>query len=145
LDQSIEQLQKTIEMDSNFPISHLFLAMAYRNKGRYDDAFRVLEKVEKLPEGRTIFLAVLGYCYATSGRTADARKMLVRLKAQKATDFELALVHVGLGEKDQVFEWLEKAYIKRDPFLLFLKVDPNFDSLRTDPRFKDLLQRLNLA
>jgi hypothetical protein len=39
-------------------------------------------------------------------------------------EFEIALIHIGLGDIDQAIEWLEKAYNKRDPFLLYLKVEP---------------------
>jgi hypothetical protein len=50
-----------------------------------------------------------------------------------------------LGEKEQAFEWLEKAYEERSSALVYLKVDPSFDSLRDDPRFTDLLRRIHLA
>jgi hypothetical protein len=57
-----------------------------------------------------------------------------------------AFVHIyaGLGESDQAFEWLERAYQARDPKLPFLKVHPRWDSLRADPRFDDLLRRMGL-
>jgi len=51
--------------------------------------------------------------------------------------------HAGLGEKDQAFEWLEKAYDEHDQGLSFLKVDPTLEPLRSDPRFQDLLRRMN--
>jgi hypothetical protein len=53
-----------------------------------------------------------------------------------------AVVHVGLGEKDKAFEWLDKAYEER--FVIQTKPDPEFDPLRSDPRFTDLLRRMNL-
>ena len=52
-----------------------------------------------------------------------------------------AASHAQLGEKDQAFEWLEKAYADHD--LSFVNVDPHFDPLRDDPRFQDLLARMN--
>ncbi len=52
--------------------------------------------------------------------------------------------HATLGEKDQAFEWLEKAYQERAGELIYLKVEPNLDPLRDDPRFQDLLRRMNL-
>ena len=142
-DQAIDQLKKTIELNPDFPISHLFIAMAYRQKGMYDEAFKELEEEGKVSEGRTIFPAVLAYCYAVAGKRTEARRLLEEL-AHSATEFEIALIHVGLGDNDQAFAWLEKAYYKRDPFLLYLKVDPNLDSLRADSRFQSLLTRLNL-
>ncbi len=51
---------------------------------------------------------------------------------------------MGLGQKDQAFKWLEKAYEERDFWITFIKVAPYFDSLRSDPRFKILLKKMNL-
>ena len=59
--------------------------------------------------------------------------------------YDIALIHLGLGEKDQAFAWLERAYEERCPTLEFLKVEPSLDPLRSDPRFADLLRRMNLA
>jgi hypothetical protein len=55
-----------------------------------------------------------------------------------------AVVYDGLGDKEQTFAWLEKAYQDRTFFLIWLKFEPRFDSLRGDPRFQDLLQRIGL-
>lgn len=57
----------------------------------------------------------------------------------------IAAIHAGLGQKDQAWAWLEKAYDERATWLsMILKVDPRLDSLRSDPRFRDLLRRMNL-
>jgi hypothetical protein len=58
--------------------------------------------------------------------------------------FFIAIIYVGLGEKDQAFEWLEKAYQERNPNLVNLKVQPIFDPIRSDPRFANLVQRVRL-
>ena len=57
---------------------------------------------------------------------------------------EFADLYSQLGEKDQAFEWLEKAYKEREGGLMFLKVNLDWDPLRDDPRFQDLLRRMNL-
>lgn len=144
-DQAIEQLKKTIEMEHSFPLSHLFLAMAYRQKGMYNEAIKEVEEEIKLPGGRRLFSAVLGYLYAVAGRKAEALALLEELKARSGSEFEIALIHIGLGNTDQSFEWLEKAFEKRDQYLLYLKVDPNMDTLRSDARFADLQRRIGLS
>ncbi|NIM48621.1 MAG: hypothetical protein GTN62_02795, partial [Gemmatimonadales bacterium] len=58
--------------------------------------------------------------------------------------YHVALVYIGLGDKENAFEWLEKAYVERRSYLVFLKEGPRFDTLRDDPRFTDLLRRMNL-
>jgi hypothetical protein len=55
--------------------------------------------------------------------------------------YAMALVHVGLGEPETVFEWLERAHSVHDVHLLFLTVDPKWDCYRVAPRFGALLQR----
>ncbi len=54
-----------------------------------------------------------------------------------------ALVYLGLGEEDQTFAWLEKAYEERSLTQTFLKASPGFAPLRSDSRFQDLLRRMN--
>jgi hypothetical protein len=53
--------------------------------------------------------------------------------------------YIGMGNKDQAFAWLEKAYSQHSYALITLKVEPGYDSLRSDPRFQDLMRRVGLA
>jgi serine/threonine-protein kinase len=150
MDQAIEQLQKTIELDSQFPVAHLFLAMAYQKKGMIDEAIAQLQKEASIPSSRTVFQFVLAYIYAQAGNSAEAQRILQELQtvkspAQFVPAFGIALIYVGLGEKEQAIEWLEKAVAEREPFLIYLKVDPNFDSLRDHPRFASLLRRIGFT
>ena len=147
---AIEQLQKTLEMDPDFPLAHLFLALAYNQKQQRDQAIAELEKHANTPGSRTIFKATLGFVYAQSGRQDEARTILNELKGRSSANqfrspFEIALVYTGMGENDQAMEWLEKAATERDPFLIYIGVDPNFDSLRGDSRFTGLLHRIGFT
>lgn len=63
---------------------------------------------------------------------------------QYVPSLAFAVFYIDLGEKDKAFEWLEKAYAEREPWLSNLKVDPQFDSIRSDPRFKDLVRRVGI-
>ena len=64
--------------------------------------------------------------------------------AERPFRFDQALIHFGLGETDQAFEWLEKSYVERSWHLGLLKSQPIFKSIRSDPRFADLLRRMKL-
>jgi len=56
----------------------------------------------------------------------------------------IATVYVALGDRDQAFARLEKAYEVRTQYLAWLKLNPELDSLHPDPRFQDLLRRVGL-
>ena len=90
----------------------------------------------------------LGYAYGVSGRKDEARKVLNEMKQlarqRYISAYDMALIYVGLDEKDLAFTWLEKAYEERSFGLSNIKAEPRMDSLRSDPRFQDLLRRIGL-
>ena len=87
---------------------------------------------------------------ATQGQRAEAQKVLEQLNELAKPNYVppmcSARIHVGLGDRDKAFEWLEKSYDDRSiaGVITFVKVDPVFDPLRSDARFADLLRRMNL-
>lgn len=150
-DQAIELYLKAIEMDPNFAPAHAQLGRVYLKKGMFEDAIKELQKAKDLdnsPERQGRF-AWLAYAYAASGKREEAHKMLDELKGtarqRYIPPYNFALIYAGLGDKDQAFAWLEKAYEEHAQQLAFLKSQSLFDSLRSDPRFTDLLRRVNLA
>jgi tetratricopeptide (TPR) repeat protein len=143
-DRAIEELQNTLRLAPNYFWAHVFLGMAFEQKGMYAEAIAEFQKVAALSGGEPN--VPLAHTYAASGRTDDARKMLDALQQRYGEDVEsyfLGGIHAALGEKDEAFAWLEKAYDEHSFFLVFLPADPWFDPLRDDPRFQDLLRRLN--
>jgi serine/threonine-protein kinase len=145
--QAIEQLRKTLELDPKYPLAHLFLALAYNQKGLHEQAIAELERYANSPESPTIFKATLGFIYGQSGRKAEAISILNELAERPTTNeylspFQIALIYIGLGENDKAIEWLQTAKRDRDPFLMYIRVDPNFDSLRMDPRFVELMKQI---
>ncbi len=68
-----------------------------------------------------------------------------RVKQGRGSPRRLARIYTELGDQDQAFIWLDKAFEERSSLLIFLKTDPNFDSLRGDGRFQDLLRRVGLT
>ena len=90
----------------------------------------------------------MAYVLARAGRRREALATLDELrrmaKPRDPSPFRLAYVHLGLGETDVAFDWLEKSLEARDWQLGMLKVEPAFDGLRSDPRFGALLERVGL-
>jgi DNA-binding winged helix-turn-helix (wHTH) protein/TolB-like protein/tetratricopeptide (TPR) repeat protein len=145
-DQAIEQYRKTLDLDSSFVRAHVQLGQVYGQKGQYEEAISELKKAISLNSEDNYAIQLLGYMYAISRRTSEAYRALEELKERaKRTHvlpYDIAVIYVGLGEKDRAFEWLEKSFAERDEGLLYLRVDPVLDSLRSDPRFADLLRRV---
>ena len=147
--QAIEQFQKTLTMDSTFLQAPVFLGRAYGQKGAYAESIGELRKALDLSEGDTNELAALAYAYAISHQAGEARKILQQLKERSQQTYVqpslIAAIYIGLSEKDQALDWLEKAYEDRSTGLVYLKVEPSFDSVRSAPRFVDLLRRIGLS
>jgi len=140
-DEAIDQERKTLDIDASFPHAHLWLGRAYVAKGMFREAQAEFEKV---PDYRgKVFLA---YLYGRSGNRREALKALnARSNQTSVSPYPVAIIYLGLGEKDQAFAWLERAYEERSfRSLINLKVDPIWDPLRSDPRFADLLRRIGL-
>ena len=144
-DQAIEQCRKVTEMDPNFSVVHVYLGRALALKGDYEQAITELQKALQLDEDSWT-LASLGHTYAIAGKREEALRLLNRLKElstrRHVSPYHIAAIHAGLNEKEQAFEWLEKAYQQREQSLIFLKVDPLMDNLRSDSRYADLLRRV---
>jgi len=144
-DESIQQSRKTLEMDPNFAIAHFELSQTYLQKRMYSEAIAELQRAIELSGGSTTFTSNLAYAYAVSERRNEAVKILNDLTSRSngsSDAAEIALIHAGLGEKDQAMAWLEKAFSER--FIPSILLRPGFDPLRSDPRFQNLVHRIGL-
>jgi len=142
-DESIQESRKTLEMDPNFAVAHFELGEAYAQKRMYSEAIAELQRAIALSGGSTTFTSNLAYAYAVSGRRNEALKIMNDLKTRSSRNpSEIALIYVGLDEKDQAVKWLEKAYDEHfNPSIL---LRPGFDPMRSDSRFQNLLHRIGL-
>jgi DNA-binding winged helix-turn-helix (wHTH) protein/TolB-like protein/Flp pilus assembly protein TadD len=147
-DAAIEQCRKALDIDPDFAGAHLILGKIYTQKRLYREALAELEHARGLLRNSAEVLSLIGYAYAVSGRTAEAQKMLDDLHAlsrqRYVSPYHFAVIHAGLGESDQAFQLLEKAYDDREGRMTLLKFAPEVAGLRSDPRFTNLLQRMKL-
>ena len=147
-DQAIAQLRRVLDTDANFAQAHLYLGLAYEQEDRFEEAIAEFQKGSSISGGDPRMTGALGHAYAVSGRKDQAQNVVVELKQlskqRYVAPFEIAVIYMGLGEKEQTFEWLEKAYLDHSPWLIWLNVDPRFDSLHGDPRYRDLRRRMGL-
>jgi TolB-like protein/DNA-binding winged helix-turn-helix (wHTH) protein/Tfp pilus assembly protein PilF len=145
-DEAIEQSRKTMILDPFFAPAHYVLGQALVQKHNYKEAIAELQKAIELSPGSTAFTANLAFAYAVSGMRDEAVRILNDLKNRSPQAFsnapEIAMVYVGLDEKDQAMAWLEKAYAER--FSPWVLMRPCFDPLRSDSAFEDLVRRIGL-
>jgi len=146
-DGALAHLASALEMHSAFRLIHSYIGLVHAARGAYPEAIAAFDKAidtQPTPSDQ----AVLAHVLARSGDTAKARAILAQLKNPPAGTFVpafyLALVHIGLGEKDEAFAALDRAFAERVGPLNELNVDPMFDSLRADPRFDALRRRLHM-
>ena len=146
-DQGLKEVQKFHEMAPSSGFTW-FDAILHVEVGKYREAIPEFKKMAGNGPIPPFVLGHMGNAYARAGMTAEARNCLRELKEELKKDnrvgtYEVALIYAGLGEKDQAFKWLAKAYEKRDKGMTYLKVDPPLDSLHSDPHFQALLHRMN--
>jgi tetratricopeptide (TPR) repeat protein len=145
-DESIAQCQKALEIEPHYANALWFLALSMEQKGDLSGAIAKLEKAVSLSQGPH-FRALLGRAYALTGEKAKALEILEELKAMSqqkyVSPFDIAVVHVGLGDQTSAFQCFEEAYQQR-VFRIIELTMPMFDSLRPDPRWQDLVRRVGL-
>jgi tetratricopeptide (TPR) repeat protein len=147
-DEAIRQAQKTLEMDTSFPLAHRVLGLAYEQKGMYKESVAELQVQVRLSGRADYALAELARGYVLTGNRNEAETLLRELQAldpqNPGTSIGLAFLYAALGDKDQAFFWLEKSARERMGIIL-IKVQPYFDSLRSDPRFLAIERRMGLS
>ena len=147
-DQAIEQYRRTLELDPASPQAQRYAAWAFLQKGRHEEAIADLRAASSAFGRNPEVEAELGYALAVAGHRAEARAVLEGL-SQPSSDryvspYSVALVHAGLGNRDQALAWLDKAYADRSDYMVYLGLEPMLDSLRSDPRFGALVRRVGL-
>ncbi|MEO8435736.1 MAG: tetratricopeptide repeat protein [Pyrinomonadaceae bacterium] len=147
-DAAIVEFRKALELDPNFAPALNYLARSYHSIGMVDEALATFHKAVENSGGSPVMKARLGSAYAATGKTVEARRILRELEDEARTGYVapclIAALYVGLGDKEQAFVWLEKAYKERDVLLMTLNIESHLDPLRSDSRFHDLVRRVGL-
>jgi TolB-like protein/Flp pilus assembly protein TadD len=143
---AIAQLRKTVEMDGTFYAARVELGNALLLSGRTTDALAEYEKALSINDDPWV-KGLLGHAYARSGRKDEARALLTELlRAAEQNHIEaynIAIIHLGLGEREEAVEWLEQGYRNRDGFSIsWLRADPFLAPLHGDPRFEALAEKI---
>ncbi|HEY0320575.1 MAG TPA: winged helix-turn-helix domain-containing protein [Pyrinomonadaceae bacterium] len=144
-DLALAKCREVFDLDPNFYIVYGAWSLAYAFKGMYKEAIATIQKAVAI-ENDIDALGTLEYIYSMAGDRGETGQQLERLKSLSKNrhiwPFHLAVIYAGLGDKEQAFNFLERALKERNQNVLLLKVDPRLDSLRSDPRFVDILHRI---
>jgi tetratricopeptide (TPR) repeat protein len=145
-DKAERRARKTSEIDPQFFLAHYYLGEVLQFQGHLGEAISEFQKAVDL-NGDPDSLGMLGQGYARNGQKDDAQKVLLRLneeaKSRYVAPYAIALVYLGLGEKERALDELERAYQRGDTNYLFVvRVDPMLDDLRGHPRFDALVQKI---
>jgi len=146
--EAVQFARQSIVVDPEFWVGYMQLAQALEQLDQTDQALDALTSAGRFSGGNSKVVALRGYIFAKLGRTAEAREVLRTLVAiareRYVPPYAMALVHAGLSEPDDSFEWLDRAFDLHDVHLIFLPVDPKWDPFRGDARFAALLNRAGL-
>ena len=146
--QAEQKLRATLELDENFWIAHLFLGKVHLARNELQAALSEFEKARALSAANSETVSMIGYTRARLGDRKGAEAALAELRDRSANryvpPFNVAMIYNGLGDADNTFAWLEKAYADRDVRLTFLKIERKWDPLRADERFVSLAKRMKL-
>ena len=148
-DEAIAQGLKTLKLDPEYFEMHTGLGVTLLQTGHFEEGLKYLEGIRARSGDNPLILGLMGYGYGVAGMDDNARRILSRLE-QLARDryvapVSRALVHIGLGEHDAAFEWLDQAAAIHDSLLCYLDVMPCYDPLKHDARFPALRERMGLS
>jgi TolB-like protein/DNA-binding winged helix-turn-helix (wHTH) protein/Tfp pilus assembly protein PilF len=150
-DEAIRELRSDLAVhqdDASTYWSCWFLGFALIANGQPDEAIPVLEKALALSERNPAVIGVLVRAYAHAGRRTEALRLVDELKRRQQKGYvptaAFVNAYLGLGDNEQAFAWLERAYKEHSMILQYIRVHPFFDPLRGDPRLADLVRRVGL-
>ena len=145
LDDAISAGKRVLQVDPNYIYFDSTLAGAYREKSEFQEAVALYEKAQTVTHFPSAGLAIT---YAKMGRLEDARRVLnqriEKSRQQYVAADSIAAVYVALGDKEEAFRWLERAFDEHSAPMFYLACHPIFRALRSDPRFADLLRRMGV-
>ena len=141
-DHAIESARRALSFDPKGEFAALIMGWAYEQKGMFPEAISALQK--SFPG--TVRTASVAHALARSGKREAALDLLAQLTqaSQKSyvSAYDVAAVHMGLGDRARALEWLQKAYEEHSGFMVYVHLDPRFKPLRSEARFRDLSDRV---
>jgi len=144
-DETIAECRKALETDSSFSTAYAVMGLAYAQKKQFPEAIAALKKANALDPNPTMQL-FLAHVQAAAGNRAEAVQLLAKMeelsKHRYVCAYEIAQVHVSLGDNNKAMQWLEKGRREQCDCLVWLTSEPWMDPLRVDPRYLGLVKQV---
>lgn len=148
LEEALTYFEGARELRPDFWGAYWGIGHYHRRKDEYEEAIAAFERAVELPGGHSLALSALGYTLAAVGEHEQAEQVIDTLKQMSSkvyvSPFHVATVYVGLGDYDEVFQWLDNAFYARSRSLAWLNVAPEYEVLLSDPRLQALIERIGL-
>jgi serine/threonine-protein kinase len=145
---ALEQCDHAIELNPHFSPAYWTLGLIQEQRGDFDESTAAFKRAVQLSPQSPRMKGALARTLALSGKPKEAQRILKELHELSSdryiSPFEFASIHFALGQQDQGFDWLRKAFKDRCFELLAIKVDPKFDSLKNTPTFLELAGQMGL-
>ena len=145
--EGIAQYKRVLVLDPDFAYAHLALGRVYGSMGKYQEAIAETRTALELGLGSS-GKGELGLWFARSGKRDQTLKLLDELKQEATRGYvqsdTFALLYLGLGDKEEALNHLEKHMLARAETANRYAVSTELDELRSEPRFKAMLKRMNL-
>jgi tetratricopeptide (TPR) repeat protein len=145
--EAIDHAGKTLELFPEYWLLHFLMGMALGQKGSFQGAIASLKENLRLSPTFTLAAGFLAAAYSKTGMPDQAEKVindLTHRDSQHVSPACFGVYEAAMGRPDRMFEFLEAAWVERDPYLTRIDAEPYFDPYRTDPRFRALLTKMNL-
>ncbi len=149
-ERGVQEVREVLELDPAYSRAYEWLAWLYELMGRYEEAADARARRATLVHVAELAVEVpaIRAAYETDGPEGYWRALIQHQQREaqitRVAPIKFVWAHALLGETDEAFAWLERAYEERDHDLVFLQTDPTLDPLRSEPRFQDLLRRIGL-
>lgn len=142
----LQYANKAIELDPEFAWAYWIQGLLYEECGEFHEAIRAHKKAVQTSGGLVRMLCSLGHAYGRAGEITNAQGVLAELEQRAQQNYVSAYafsnIYLGLRDLDRFFEWLEKAFVERSYWLVYLNTEIQYDVVRSDPRFQNILQRM---
>jgi len=146
-DEAIVELKKAIEIEPRHALTHAYLGLSYLGKKEYDKAVAAFTEAQLLYRGSIEITIRLGCGLAALGHRSEALDLAAELKERSRREYvsayEFSKLYLGLSDREQSLQLLQRAFESRDPRMIYIKADPELDPLRSDPRFQELVRKMN--